>query len=345
MWGGRGGGVAGGAGGAGGGRRARQPLPPPYPPPGFVRGNTAHAMVDEPLAPGGPNVLHCAGSWNTLVPCVGIDGLNPPRNQPHNEVLPSHCSLCSDRQRVIPPPPSADLGRVPESDVSAGTLALLGLGHSHLVNDEAEKLEREKARSLREFDRTPIADEELRVSALAALDAKRVLDFSRTMMITALQHLSIIDPAPEGVGRALQKLRDLIFINEIGIDRHLVMIERMQIRDRTEARWTDQSAHVMQDFDSHVRSETSDPERPLGKKGMKDFWDTIVSRGKNWERVVGGKKRKVGGPAGSSTCHLCKGPHKITACPQLATAQAANLLLLVKNLFIGKAIFDSKGDL
>jgi hypothetical protein len=207
--------------------------------------------------------------------------------------------------------------------VSAGTLALLGLGHSHLVNTEAEKLEREKAHLLRQFEKTPFVDEELRVTALAALEAKRVLDFSRTMMITALQHLSIIDPAPEGVDRALQKLQDLIFINELGIDRNLVMVERMQIRDRTEARWTDQSDHVIQDFDSHVRAEASDPERPLGKKGMKEFWDTIVSRGKNWERVIGGKKRKVGGPAGSSSCHLCKGPHKITACPQLVTAQAA----------------------
>ena len=280
-------------------------------------------MVEEPLVPAGANVLHCAGSWNTQSPCVGIDGLAPPRNQPHHWVLPSHCSLCSDRQKFVPPPPSADLGRVPESSVSPGTLALLGLGHSHLVNTEAEKLEREKAHLLRQFEKTPFVDEELRVTALAALEAKRVLDFSRTMMITALQHLSIIDPAPEGVDRALQKLQDLIFINELGIDRNLVMVERMQIRDRTEARWTDQSDHVIQDFDSHVRAEASDPERPLGKKGMKEFWDTIVSRGKNWERVIGGKKRKVGGPAGSSSCHLCKGPHKITACPQLVTAQAA----------------------
>lgn len=280
-------------------------------------------MVEEPLYRGGPNMLHCAGSWNVRTPCMGIDGQEPPRSQPYNEVSPSHCSHCSDQRPVVPPPPSADLGRVPESAVSAGTLALLGLGHSHLVNAEAEKLEREKARMMREFDRTHFADEEFRVAALAAMEAKRVLDFSRNMMITALQHLSVIDPAPEGVGRALQKLKDLIFINELGIDRHLVMVERMQIRDRTEARWIDQSDHVIQDFDGNVRPEASEPERPLGRTGLKDFWDLIVSRGKNWERVVGGKKRKVAGPAGSSSCHLCKGPHKIAACPHLAVAQAA----------------------
>ena len=143
------------------------------------------------------------------------------------------------------------------------------------------------------------------------MEVRPTVDLARSV----LAHV-VASPPYDGHDRAVQKAKDLIYLLEQGQNRRIIDIERARLRDWCMARYVDQEAYVLQDYDTSTCDFIGGPVTPLGESGLRDFWKAKVATGDKarWTRVVPTASKKR---ARQVACNKCgSGEHNQAACPQ-----------------------------